>query len=325
MSASAVNTYWSCPYRYYLKYVQLLPDEDNERARRGRILHQVFDDVYDTYTPEKVKRLMESDVVGIPMQRSALYTSMLQTMAQLLDLDHKADDPDYAIYDASIQSFSLMNVQVARTIAVDGLTTSRIEDMWFPTSRELFVEDEKNKLYGYIDQTRHDTDGSLMLLDYKVKGSTHPTKTVSQPWKLQAAHYTVCWMSSMEEETCPKFYFVLPNVKYGNMPHVYDTTAKTVSRNAYVARVNKTRRAIDSGFFPKRCENDMVVGKDRDGDISIRPVEGAKQIFTKYRVCAFCPYTMECLGMSAEELSNDVKLAFKEAVEGNDRSIPEEE
>jgi|TARA_R100000081_G_scaffold89088_1_gene61354 hypothetical protein len=135
LSASRIKTAQSCSWLYWSKYIQHLPDTNNDGARRGSICHNVFEHLAKQNTKKAFNKIVKEQD---PFADKTVKDMMLsEASAEGIDDDS--------------------NMTLMKEMILNGLDCNfHGEDLGIPTESyaELEFDIEKNgyRIRGYIDQ-----------------------------------------------------------------------------------------------------------------------------------------------------------------------------
>lgn len=151
LSASRIKTAQSCSWIYWNKYIQKLPDTNNDGARRGSICHNVFEHL----SKQKTKRSFNKIVKEKDPFADKTVKEMMLSEASAEGIDDES------------------NMKLMKEMILNGLDCNfHGEDLGIPTESyaELEFDIEKNGYHirGYIDQLFLYKEKSVALVrDFK--------------------------------------------------------------------------------------------------------------------------------------------------------------
>lgn len=153
ISPSAINTYMSCPRKYFYKHQLGLNEPSNDAANVGRLVHTLMELLNTQHFPERyTARQLKQLAIDLFADKQSEHLTKLNPVARedtLSSVLRAIDDLSSRDY------FDWVNRTVVRIEAEKQLTQQPLRD--FPNV----------VLTGRIDAVFHHHDGSVTLVDYK--------------------------------------------------------------------------------------------------------------------------------------------------------------
>lgn len=233
LSASAINTYLSCPLDFYYKYVLRLeeevstdPEESMEASQFGSILHYSLDLLYAEHTNEQ-----EILSLGILEQMQKKIDAALNSAFKKNDLKQwkkGKNKLEYEVCRTYLQQFFKWEEQRLKEseIIILGL-----EDQ-IEVAQKIKLANEREievKLHGLIDRIEK-ADGQIQIIDYK-SGAVRKSKLKVADWELlltQSAH-------DHDKFVQLSFYHLLYKLKYETEARAAILSLKDLSANLMFA------------------------------------------------------------------------------------------
>lgn len=146
LSYSKVTTYYQCPKKYKLSYIDKLPRKSNIFGLLGSFAHQILEYFHETY--------LNDDTKDIPYEK-AMKISFDKALKEYKDkLDKEKIDEVYQMM------LDYLTIYVNEKEEDKPIILSVEKKIWAPVDNEIV-------LYGYIDRVQRDKDGLLHVIDYK--------------------------------------------------------------------------------------------------------------------------------------------------------------
>jgi len=217
VSASRLETLFSCPYRFFLRYVLKAsrPDEIDEGVwisplTRGRIVHE---GLRRWVEPTVRDQIITAPVDGL----SSLFTSLVDDYAAL------SAPPNAAVYEKELHYFRRISLlyMADRTsnrgnyvpLGVERVISSREQDSTDHENLSVQIDlgNEHINLTGRIDRIDVDPDGRLSITDYKTgsDGSYESEDLLGGGVHLQWALYAYAVETMFEKDVIESGYLFL--------------------------------------------------------------------------------------------------------------------
>ena len=285
LSASALYKYITCPYCFYLQYIERLKvplpiEEEIDSLKFGTIMHECLEKIYegikdkpDTIEILKTLRERNDDIESLidrtilqhlhitPEEYSGTILSTRYFIASyiknIIDFDILSDIP-----------FSLIGTEMN----IDGKVEITIEQKPH-TIRFTGITDRVDKL----------TDGTIRITDYKSGTPANTTSSVASLFDInnkkpniavfQALLYALFWTERYHDEVMPSLYFAKAMRENGYDNHI--TIGKeTIYRFSSIAQEYKEnlKSCLETLFSPS-----VPFSKTKNR-----------------RICEYCPYAPLC-------------------------------
>lgn len=165
MSKSRMLSYETCPYKFYLDYIEFKDEprpepKEGSPLQKGLDLHQVFEDYYTLPLASTISEPYEESIYNILVQHPLTKKSQLENKDPYHNnLHHKVTDYEHLqkIYNSHLENFAAYNL-------------SRIEDVginnYIPEYREVTIYDPETHFLGILDRVEKREDG-WYVIDYK--------------------------------------------------------------------------------------------------------------------------------------------------------------
>lgn len=178
LSPTAINTYLSCPRKFYLRYIKKLRTRPSIHLIRGRIVHRVLEQFHNNYP-----RI----VTEVPLRK---------VREELLSIFEK----EWEKADGSLQSLGLTERQIEFYYEDSQLMLLNFSQ-WFykngmksPELSEAKIFSKNLRLMGIIDAV-HSWDDKVYLVDYK----TSKYKKITDDIQRQAALYALLYQDKYKK------------------------------------------------------------------------------------------------------------------------------
>jgi ATP-dependent exoDNAse (exonuclease V) beta subunit len=184
-SPSSINTYKQCARKYYYQYVEKLPTGTSIHLVRGGIVHKVLEDFYAADMDDAAAhsfKFLHLRVLSL-LQRYWTQDKVLPTLGL-------SKEELKAFYDESVfmvqNWFNRFKNRMEARIG-QGESFKEAYLNLVPKREEEYLS-ESYMVKGYIDVV-HETDGTVMILDYKTSKDDH----ITPAYKLQLAIYALLY------------------------------------------------------------------------------------------------------------------------------------
>lgn len=159
LSPTAINTYLSCPRKYYLRYIKRLRTKPSIHLIRGNIIHKT------------IQAFHKECARGPPASEAEISESLLKTFNQLWQ-ESKRDLDALGLPQGEIDAFHDDSERMLLNFAN---WASRQESPPLVNDSEIRIFSDYLGLMGIIDAVRISNHGHITLTDYKT--SKNPTVT----------------------------------------------------------------------------------------------------------------------------------------------------
>jgi putative RecB family exonuclease len=179
LSPTAINTYLSCPYKYYLRYIKKLPGKPSIHLIRGSIVHKTLHEFHLNY----IRGPPVTDAKEIRKELTRILQRQWQSEKTALDSLGFSKE---LLGDFYLDSADMMN-NYANWFARQ--TVPPVVD-----STELKIFSDKLRIMGIIDAVWINDNG-LFLIDYKTSKDYSITDDITR----QAILYCLLYQDRHEE------------------------------------------------------------------------------------------------------------------------------
>ncbi len=185
-SASSINTFRSCPRKYFYHYKLGLPSKDSIATINGTAVHTALENFFT----------LDANTLSFNHYEQELRNHLLNSFNQawiesVPKLSALAEDKETikTYYQDSLHMLDQFLILFSQKLKLlmNGKGLSGAFEILKPET-ELAIMSEKHKVRGYIDAV-HKTDGEITILDYKTSRSDE----VSEDYKLQLAIYVLLY------------------------------------------------------------------------------------------------------------------------------------
>ncbi len=180
LSPSRSADYQQCPLRYRFKTIDQLPEEPSIAAVRGKLVHSVLENIFDTPAGERTYELAIS-----------LFTVALESLAE-------REPKEAALIYEHAQATSSMELVEATLIPIRPLleTYFAMEDpnRLEPHARELAMSvelDDGFSIRGFVDRVDRTPTGDIRIVDYK--SGKAPSPRYCDKAMFQMRFYGLAW------------------------------------------------------------------------------------------------------------------------------------
>jgi hypothetical protein len=297
MSFSSLSTYLACPRRFKYHYVDLLDEVDSVQLKRGRMVHDIMNNFFDILDPEKLIVAVRRTKMGGDITDTYVFKMMFEQLISLIPVNEPLmlEKGEKEIVIQNLMSFCIMETK--RLFFLKGenveLSSETLRNFWYPREREALVVDDENKLFGYIDRSVNNPDGTVDLVDYKSGGGDRLKKAPSQKEILQGRIYMYIYakQNGIDPKTLT-YYIVYTKVTRGKMPNILSIRYNKNAEVRLLAKAARIKRCIDSAMF-ERCVDVTV--------LNCKPLSTSNKVYTYKKVCSWCSYTLQCYGQGREQ------------------------
>jgi RecB family exonuclease len=165
MSKSRMLSYETCPYKFYLDYIEFKDEsrpepKEGSPLKKGLDLHQVFEDYYTLPLAKTVKEPYEKSIYDILVQHPLVQKKQIEKHDPYHNnLHHKVKDYDHLqnIYNTHLENFAAYNVSRINEVGLEN---------YIPQYREVSIYDPETHFLGILDRAEKREDG-WYVLDYK--------------------------------------------------------------------------------------------------------------------------------------------------------------
>ncbi len=196
LSASRINTFNTCSYLYYQKYVLFLPDRPHPSATMGNIVHLVFEVLLNPRHRKHFNAIISADnVEGSPATLRLVNKHLVKNN----------------LYD--LENCDLMNKMILVGLNHDffGEGGQIIEPEF---KFKLQNKDPKYKITGFMDKPiKYETDKSILVVDYKTKRAKYAGEELE--FNIQAIMYSLA-SKKLFPDYKPRIQFLF--LKFPNKP-----------------------------------------------------------------------------------------------------------
>ena len=176
LSASSINTFINCPFRFYLEYIEGYPEEKNvtdfiDDSTMGTIVHEVLQHIYDQYKDYNAERINSelNDLRTHPYKiKKFIIRSINKNYIKIKDCDRELTGESVVI--CSIVLHFVMRV-INHDISLKDLTYVSSEEKLKIEGWDLCGENLKFNFKCVIDRVDKIKD-NLRIVDYKTGGDT---------------------------------------------------------------------------------------------------------------------------------------------------------
>lgn len=229
-SPSSINTYRTCPRKYYYQYIEKLPVKKNISLVKGSIVHSVLEDFFDLESLGlEYKKTMRLHAASL------LNSAWVKSKKELDEL--RLDDLNVHFDDAAIMVSKWLENFINRIerLKSQGIEERRAYSMLVP-KRELEYRSEGHAVRGFIDAIE-EGQGKIRLIDYKTSKSNH----INDQYYLQLS-----------------LYALLYEHKHGKLP---DEVALNFLRHGEKS-ITVTRRMVDYALQELKDVHKKTLSKD---------------------------------------------------------------
>jgi len=172
LSPTAINTYLSCPRKYYLRYIKRLRTKPSIHLIRGNVIHKTI----QTFHRECAR--------GPPSSETEIGESLLKTFNQLWQ-ESKQDIDPLGLPQSEIDAFHDDSERMLLNFAN---WAARQETSPLVNDSEVRIFSDYLGLMGIIDAVRMD-NGNISLIDYKTSKNPMVTDEIMRQAVLYALLY----------------------------------------------------------------------------------------------------------------------------------------
>lgn len=172
LSPTAINTYLSCPRKYYLRYIKRLRTKPSIHLIRGNVIHKTI----QTFHRECAR--------GPPSSETEIGESLLKTFNQLWQ-ESKQDIDPLGLPQSEIDAFHDDSERMLLNFAN---WAARQETSPLVNDSEVRIFSDYLGLMGIIDAVRMD-NGNVSLIDYKTSKNPMVTDEIMRQAVLYALLY----------------------------------------------------------------------------------------------------------------------------------------
>jgi putative RecB family exonuclease len=172
LSPTAINTYLSCPRKYYLRYIKRLRTKPSIHLIRGNVIHKTI----QTFHRECAR--------GPPSSETEIGESLLKTFNQLWQ-ESKQDLDPLGLPQSEIDAFHDDSERMLLNFAN---WAARQETSPLVNDSEVRIFSDYLGLMGIIDAVRMD-NGNVSLIDYKTSKNPMVTDEIMRQAVLYALLY----------------------------------------------------------------------------------------------------------------------------------------
>lgn len=164
LSASALNTYINCPFKFYYEYVKGIREEDEvtedvDAGLFGSIYHKVMQKIYEARLK---KTLTKAEILSVMSDSKYIDTLIVDAFRQECKISE--------IEGRNLILKSLISRYVKQTLQIDA-DQAPITVLGVETFKQMkycpITLGREIKLIGYIDRIDRDAAGQLRVVDYK--------------------------------------------------------------------------------------------------------------------------------------------------------------
>lgn len=178
LSPTAINTYLSCPYKYYLRYTQKLKSKISIHLIRGRIVHQTLRDFFANCRKNGSDRSFDG-----------MFQKLLEIFSRL-----------WAEADGNFRMLNLPDTEIdlfreeSEMMLLNFMEWHYRNNLKAPDSTEFRILSKQYGLIGIIDAVYHDGD-QVTLMDYKTSKYSKVTDDILR----QAALYALLYFDKFKK------------------------------------------------------------------------------------------------------------------------------
>ena len=243
LSASAINTFFSCPKKFYYNYIMGIKSSPNIHTIRGNVCHHALESFYNA-TKEQINSLNLEELKLFFTKRLIFLFDKKWSASKfrLMNLDLSTDKLNY-FYNESLQMlFYWLNffmISFENNFKIDNYTTF----LRLTPRRELYIKSEKFKIQGFIDVVE-EIEGNVKISDYKTSSKSN----ITEDYKLQLSFYVLLYYEKFNK--LPDFtsvFFLRDREVYVRI------TSKDLKDTIFkIMFVRKVLKEINSNNFPKK-------------------------------------------------------------------------
>lgn len=196
LSATGISAYTQCQRKFYYRHIQNLEERVTPHLVRGKIVHKVLDDFFDTVDIRAVAQ--EKDWHKIWEDFESVLVMLLDAEWKLIGSTYEdpfrgnekatflADTKDMFDFYAAKLAFSLYNKMK------DGSSPEKIKKFFYPRDREFKIELIEENMIGFIDKTMTLLSDDVAIVDYKTSKTMFPHSIAETDLK-QCKVYAYLW------------------------------------------------------------------------------------------------------------------------------------
>jgi CRISPR/Cas system-associated exonuclease Cas4 (RecB family) len=218
LDKTMVNTYKSCPYKYYLLFVKKVPTEETLDISEGKIFHKITCDFYDKINKDVLLN------IDIEQYFRQIITDLMK---------------DYTI----TKTFLYENFINFETNRFKLCKMRNNIDCFFPVYKETYFENKELMLNGVVDRIFKDFDEKLILMEIKT-GKPSKYKTSIEGLTRELAIYDL-----LVEPYNIKFDRYLVYYPFDNSVLKIDINSKIRAKT--IREIKNVRSKIISGMFQR--------------------------------------------------------------------------
>jgi ATP-dependent helicase/DNAse subunit B len=243
LSPSSINTYYSCPFKYFLNYITKIKVKPNIHLIKGGIVHKVLEDFYRGYKPN-----MEENALKLFEKTWEKYEQKLKDL-ELPKEQLKVEKEDCR--DMIKEHLFVVTRKIGNLIKI-GKAENEKHGYYLlkPKFRELYVKSEELKCCGFIDRINEGFDGLITLGDYKT--SSKYGIGLPADYKRQLSIYSLLYET--QEKKQPDFVSVV-FLRYGEEYLLEVTPSLLKYARDIIDYVYPRTRSISKGDYPKKEGN----------------------------------------------------------------------
>lgn len=235
LSPTAINTYLSCPRKFYLRYIKKLRTKLSIYLVRGNVIHRVLE----------------------RFSREGIQTSLDQVPVQLLRLF----DWEWKNAESRLKGLKLTPSELAtfweesRLMLINFYFWLKRSNCWPPFRSEMRMVSKKLGLMGIVDAI-HRIDGKAVVVDYKTSRRMDLTPDIQR----QAALYAALYQDFFGE---PPEAVWIHFLAFDQDPRIIEVDRELISYGRMVTEsIHKKTLSQEEADYPctcgGRCEQEFI-------------------------------------------------------------------
>lgn len=190
-SPSSINTFNSCPRKYFHNYIERLPTKGNIHTIKGNVVHSVLESFFNLQIPEYVD--YENGESWIKEQMFSLFAGFWREKKDNLRELGIVEGQEAIGIDDCVNMIYLWAELFLQKMKRTDLTFRDAFNLLKPLHKEKYFKSVDLSVHGFVDVIE-EKDGKIRLMDYKTSGSSY----VGGDYILQLGIYALLYQETFK-------------------------------------------------------------------------------------------------------------------------------
>ncbi|MFC1685766.1 RecB family exonuclease [Nanoarchaeota archaeon] len=188
-SPSSINTYNTCPRKYYYNYIERLPTKGNIHTIKGNVVHSVLETFFDQEIPENIN--YDNAGEWFKKQLFSLFAKFWKEKKDLVkEIAISEGEEAVGINDCVDIIYLWAGLLIDKMEKTD-LPFKEAFQVFKPKHKEQYFKSSYLSVHGFVDVIE-EINNSIRLMDYKTSSSSY----ISDDYLLQLGIYALLYQEA---------------------------------------------------------------------------------------------------------------------------------